>query len=201
MKINNKGFMLVEVIVVSVVVATIMTSLFIAFERVFNVYDKKSNYTDLDAVYALKMIEDYMIDEIDSEGNVMINKILVDNTYFTKISCDGNKYCDSVFNEYNVNSIYLVKNNEESLIKLKDSVDGSGKYILNETFREYIEYLMNIGIHTRDFLEDNKIYSDLLLIEVYSIDTNVEDDKEILNKYGYLPVLKKNFISHDVPQD
>jgi len=47
---------------------------------------------------------------------------------------------------------------------------------------------MNIGIHTTNFLEDNKVYSELLVVETYTIKD--EESKDILNKYAYLPIRK-----------
>ena len=69
MKKNNKGFMLVEVIIVTVIVATIMTSLYVAFVRVYKVYDIKDKYSNVDGIYALNMIMDYYVD------NITINNI------------------------------------------------------------------------------------------------------------------------------
>ena len=61
---DTKGFMLVEVIVVTVVVATIMVSLYVAFNRVYAAYDLKESYTNIDAVYGIKAVEDYFIDNM-----------------------------------------------------------------------------------------------------------------------------------------
>lgn len=174
--------MLVEVIIVTVVVASIMTSLYVVFNRVYNAYDKKSNYTNIDAIYALKMIEDYMIDT-EVADDFMFDNLINTNTTFTNINCetgntDFDTYCNSVFSEYNINSIYFVKNDEDSLEDLKENVT-------NQTFKDYIDYLINIGIHTTNFLEDNKKYKELLITETYTIDN--EGERNILNKYAYLP--------------
>lgn len=177
--------MLVEVIVVTVVVATVMISLYTLFNRVYNSYDKKNTYNDIDSIYALKMIEDYFVDKIDTD--MEFNKLIKNTTTFKEIKCESDEYCDNLFKEYNINSIYIVKNNENSLNELKNNVT-------HETFKDYIDYLMNIGIHTTNFLEDNKVYSELLVLETYTIDVNNEsdnDNKKILNKYAYLPIRKK----------
>ena len=176
---NNKGFMLVEVIVVTVVVATVMISLYTLFNRVYNSYDKKSTYNDIDSIYALKMLEDYFIDKIDSD--MELNKLIQNTTTFKEIKCESDNFCDNLFKEYNINSIYIVKNNENSLKELKNNVT-------HETFKDYVDYLMNIGIHTTNFLEDNKVYSELLVVETYTIKD--EESKDILNKYAYLPIRK-----------
>ena len=71
-KLNNKGFMLVEVIIVTVIVATIMTSLYVAFTRVYKVYDMKSRYSNIDGIYALNTIMNYYVE------NVSMNKLIND---------------------------------------------------------------------------------------------------------------------------
>lgn len=155
--------MLVEVIVVTVVVATIMTSLYVLFNRVYNTYDKKNQYTDVDTIYALKMIEDYLVD------NFKLNELINNTSTYSEIVCgDAETYCNSVFKEYNINKMYIVK--KTGLTQLKDNVS-------NETFKEYIEYLINAV--------DTDKYSELLIVETYTI--KEEDKKNILNKYAYLP--------------
>ena len=181
MKKNNKGFMLVEVIIVTVVVATIMTSLYVVFNRVYNAYDKKSMYSEIDPIYALKMIEDYMLDE-EVNNNFMLNNLINSNKTYTEITCsigstDFNSYCNAVFEEYNVNKIYLVENTLTALNSLKSKVT-------NQTFKDYIDYLLNMGINTTNFLGSGNVYTELFVIEVYT----VADDKNNLNKYAYLPV-------------
>ena len=107
MKKNNKGFMLVEVIVVTVVVSTIMTSLYVLFNRVYNAYDKKNQYTEVDTIYALKMIEDYLVD------NFKLNELINNTSTYSEIICGTEEtYCNSVFKEYNINKMYIVKATE-----------------------------------------------------------------------------------------
>ena len=49
--LNNRGFMLVEVVIVTVVVAAIMTSLYVAFNRVYKAYESKTRYTNIDGIF------------------------------------------------------------------------------------------------------------------------------------------------------
>lgn len=163
--------MLVEVIIVTVVVVTIMTSLYVVFNRVYNAYDKKSTYNNIDAIYALKMFEDHLIDTDDASGNIKLNSLIRESGGApVAISCDGVTYCDSLFKEYNINKLYFVK---KDYVKSSNSQFGS----LNQTFKEYIDYLNNAVI--------NETTSDyMFIIETHS----VESDASILNKYAYLEV-------------
>jgi len=173
--LNNKGFMLVEVIIVSVVVAVIMSSLYIAFNRVYNFYDKKETYTNLDAIYGIKTIEDYMIDEmilnglLSSVSDVEIN-CESSNTVFDNVQ---DVYCENIFNQYKINKMYLMIKQANNKLNRPDGI--------NESFRDYITYLENVVI-------TNSTSNYLFIVETYEIETTNENDKKILNKYAYLEV-------------
>lgn len=189
LKKDNRGFMLVEVIVVTVVVATIMTSLFLVFNRLYNAYDKKSTYTSLDAIYALSMIKNYMMG-IETVNSFMYNDLLEEvknsTSGYKEISCstmgnqDYKNFCNIVFEEYNINKMYIVDNslNSTSLEKIKNTEN------INQTFKDYLDYLLNIGINKDSFLEKG-YYSELLITETYS-EVDVIN-KNVNNKYAYLP--------------
>ena len=51
---NNKGFMLAEVVVTSTIVLTSLISLYITFNKLYNNYEIRSNYYDVDGIYAIK---------------------------------------------------------------------------------------------------------------------------------------------------
>lgn len=165
-KLNNKGFMLVEVIIVTVVVATIMTSLYVLFNRVYNNYELKETYTNVDAIYALKTIEDFLIDEMK------LNAWLKGNT--REIKCDDMSdvnYCNNIFSQYNINRVFFVKLSDSSneVPSLPNDV--------NQTFKDYITYLNN----AITFGDDTNY---ILVTETYENSS----DKNILNKYAYLEI-------------
>jgi len=181
--LDNNGFMLVEVIVVSVIVVVIMTSLYIAFNRVYGFYDKKENYTSVDAIYGIKTIEDYMID--NDKFNSVLNSMRTDTDDYKEVVCtssdffvipDGSSedsYCTKIFTQYNIYKMYLVKlSNSKTLPDLSDLT-------INQTFKEYISYLNNAVTFNSSFV---------FLVETYEIETTNEDDKKLLNKYAYLEV-------------
>lgn len=166
-KLNSNGFMLVEVIIVTVIVATIMTSLYIAFTRIYKVYDMKSKYSNIDGIYALNTIRNYYIE------NITLNKLINDSTtntpYYIDLKTDtentkkycstleGINYCNnisSVIKNYNINSLYIVKvdsNLQQGLKNLRNSDN------ITETFKEYIDYLLEIGIDGLMYSDNNYI--------------------------------------------
>ena len=174
MKKNNKGFMLVEVIIVSVVVAIIMTTLYVAFVKVYNNYELKETYTNIDAVYAVKTIEDFLIDDFK------IVNLLNNSSEYNEINCSSFSdvnYCNNVFSRYNINKIYLLKLNNSN-----DRVPDLPSDV-NQTFKDYIIYLNNAVSF------DDEI-SHIFVIETYEIsdEDNGIEEKDILNRYAYLEV-------------
>jgi len=75
---NNKGFMLAEVVVVSVVVVTIIVTL------VYTAYNERSKYYDVDGLYALKNIADLLIED-NSINNITSNDIDLTDGYYKTI--------------------------------------------------------------------------------------------------------------------
>lgn len=173
-RVDSKGFMLVEVIVSTVVVVTIMTSLYILFNRVYNTYELKSTYTNVDAIYTIKTIEDFFVD------NMKMNDLFSDEDY-KKVECNDFfsgtilYSCEDIFNQYKVSGLYLMK--KQSGNELSE-ITG-----VNQTFNDYIKYLNNAVVK-----KEAEGY--WFVIETYEIGNSDDGtaDYKILNKYAYLEV-------------
>ena len=172
-KLNNKGFMLVEVIIVTVIVATLMTSLYVAFTRVYKVYDLKSRYSNIDGIYALNTIMNYYIE------NVSMNKLINDtkdkyiNIRSNSSYCNTNNYCEKIKNiidNYKINNLYII--DKEKLI------DNINEEDTTQTLKDYINYLND----TLDKTDNNNSVKAYLIGEFTISATN-----EIYN-YAYLPI-------------
>ena len=79
MKRNNKGFMLVEVIVTSTIVVTTMILLYSSFNKLSNNYKTKNSYYNLDATYATKEMINSMLKSDDEDINEFINDTIYNN--------------------------------------------------------------------------------------------------------------------------
>lgn len=141
MKKNNKGFMLAETIIVTVIVATIMVSLYVAFNKVYSAYTLKNKYTDIDLLYAANAVQDYLID------NLTLNNIVIGLTseyQLVDLKDTGtlnDPYCTNIFTNYNIEHMYMIKlgespKAEEIIKKLTEP---------NQTFKDYINYLETSG--------------------------------------------------------
>lgn len=59
---NNKGFMLAEVIIVSAIIVTVLVTMYSGLNKLYIKYDEVSRYYNIDAIYAGKTMSDYLID-------------------------------------------------------------------------------------------------------------------------------------------
>lgn len=173
-KLGSKGFMLVEVIVSTVVVVTIMTSLYVLFNRVYNTYELKATYTNVDAIYTVKTIEDFFVD------NLKMKDLFSGVTSYKKVECVDYFFdttlasCSDIFNQYKVSGLYLMK--KQSGDELSE-ISG-----VNQTFKDYIKYLNNAVVK-----KEAEGY--WFVIETYEIGNNPDNNKaKILNKYAYLEI-------------
>lgn len=132
MKKNNKGFMLVEALVMSMVVIGTLTFMYIQFQNISRSYEKSFNYNTITDLYITNEVKNYLI-----------NNNLLD-TYKGKVTASSTKYTiidditDSSFEmlkfKGQVKTILLT---DESLSELK----GKKTSTLSEKFNDFINYL------------------------------------------------------------
>lgn len=72
MKLGRNGFMLVEVVVVSAVIYTVLVTMFIAINRVSSAYSTRDSYNSVDALY-LAMAENDILRENNGLSDLVCN--------------------------------------------------------------------------------------------------------------------------------
>lgn len=117
-KLNKKGFMLAEVVIVSVVVAVTLVSLFVGLNRVTKAYEKRNNYYDIDAEYLCIEANNTLTSKPSFDGKINIGWL---SNYKT------------IFGFENV-SVYYSNCKLNSINNLN---------VTNQTFKDYISYLSN----------------------------------------------------------
>ena len=170
-KLNKKGFMLAEVIVVSVVIVTVLVTLFTALNRLISAYDTRSTYYDIDAAYLAVEVNDmlvsngyineiikndnsgYLLDLLDQEAGYDI-----ENNILAKYSNATNNYI----------RIYLYifsdeDSDEKNMDTLITKITNSHKEYITNTFTDYINYLKK---HV-DFSEN---YNYMIIVELIDKD-------------------------------
>ena len=94
MKLNRKGFMMAEVVVVSVIICTVLVTLYTALARINNAYDTRNRYYDIDTLYFTEEVNDMLIymgyinEYISTNGSkeVNLNNVFSNDSNFTKKS-------------------------------------------------------------------------------------------------------------------
>ena len=152
MKLNRKGFMMAEVVVVSVIICTVLVTLYTALVRINNAYDTRNRYYDIDTLYFTEEINYSLI----SSG--LINK-LITNGNSVKVTLEGQGIdLNEISSFYNSNNkgetkIYF------SLYKKNDVKKLANLTGLNETFKDYITY-------ANDHFDYNEDYEYMLITEM-----------------------------------
>lgn len=137
---NNKGFMLAEAVITSTIVLTTLIGLYATFSRLYNLYNIRTTYFDIDGVYAIKGMIDNLIDT-NKMNDVLYN---LNNNFYNLIKqgqCinsinvrDG--YCNSLIDLYKIENMYIIKYNKSAVTSLKNQN-------INQTFKDYLDYISN----------------------------------------------------------
>lgn len=126
-KNNNKGFMLLETMVVSAFIITTLTFLYVQFSNLKKNYDESFKYDTIPELFKTKEIDkfinnnygyaDIINDVKESEDKyIELYNNSCNMTYFSKY----NSYCNRLMNDMNVKTILLVSTDLSKLInKLK----------------------------------------------------------------------------------
>lgn len=122
-KFGNKGFMMAEVVVVSVIVAVTLVTLYTSVNRLTTAFNLRNRYYDLDCLNLSIAVNDELIKSGDIE------------TLLSSSSSDVNTNIKNLYtSDYKRVNVYYVKNNT--------SLDtGAINGNLNTTAKDYFSYL------------------------------------------------------------
>ena len=142
MKKNSKAFALVETLIVSTIIASILIYMFVQFNKLDENYNESFRYNDVDDLYKLDSIKEY-INSLDNESIINIgSKINNDDTY-TNI-------------EYLDNQIDLLANLDiKTLILTKADINNVDTSNLSKTLKNMIKKIDNKSDNYRIIAEFN----------------------------------------------
>lgn len=127
MKLGRKGFMLVEVVVVSAVIATVLVTMFIAINRVSSAYSTRDSYNSVDALY-LAMAENDILRE-----NNELSDLICNNSNTREITDSSLK---EAYNSIGSINLYYSPYDSGKVLSLKN-------YNNKVTFDGFIDYISN----------------------------------------------------------
>lgn len=172
---NQKGFVLVETLIVSVFVMALFTMLYTNVIPLIGQYEKRENYDDIDSKYTAhwvrKMVLDYGTDYLKNSvqlTNPNYNGYL-DITGCKELTFTDTNYCNTLKDKFNISKMYVTT---YDLTKVKQNIINEN--ISNE-FKNYIDYLPNYSS-----VDGKKGYHRII----------VEIDHDSYKTYGTIEVMR-----------
>ena len=147
-KINNKGFMLAEVLIVSAIIMVTLVGIFKGFSNTNEAYKLRNSYYDTSTLYALKNIESFLIDSmaLNNATSKDIYEIKETDTSSSDLFKNiDNKYLKAslqyFFDTYGINKLYLAKYYDGFISKITDSdVQKFTKFYIKENDIKTADY-------------------------------------------------------------
>lgn len=160
LKINSKGFVLVETLVVAVFVSAIFSVIYSNFYPIMGEYEKREAYDDIDSKYAAfwfkRIIQSDSVNFTDVKADIgkSINDDISTNSYHTFkcsdiIDSDATaiKICNSLVTRLGVSHMYItnyklgnrVDPNDKN--NFKGKVDANSSNVFSSGLQDYVAYL------------------------------------------------------------
>lgn len=161
-RINNKGVVLLETLMVSVFILVISVFVYRNVVPLMGQYEKLENFDDIDSVYAANLIKNLVISNVSLD--YIDNTLLNDDTikYLDISNCDlinpdgtpfysDSNYCKKIKKNLNIGDndiMYLTRYNAYDLNQFRDAInDPSKDYLFSGgefgKFREYLKTVAN----------------------------------------------------------
>lgn len=129
MKLGRNGFMLVEVVVVSAVISTVLVTMFIAINRVSSAYSTRDSYNSVDALY-LAMAENDILRENTGLSDLICNKSnareITDSSLKGAYNSIGS--INLYYSPYDSGKVLSLKNNKATFDGFIDYIDNKLDY-------------------------------------------------------------------------
>ena len=153
LKINSKGFVLVETLVVAVFVSAIFSVIYSNFYPIMGEYEKREAYDDIDSKYATFWFK--RIIQSDSVNFTNIQNDITNNSYH-EFNCSNDivdsdvtaiKICNSLVTRLGVSHMYITNyklgNRVDPTDKnnFKGLVDANSSNVFSSGLQDYVAYL------------------------------------------------------------
>ena len=151
-KKNNKGFLLVETLIVSTFAASTMIFIFIQFRRITTEYDRSFSYNTVEGLYATHEINKYILNNgfekiveymsgrtedgetADPEPYV----ILYDGNSCSSVYLYETDYCNHLMKELNVKQV-LVTYSDLNTDHFRENIDDYDQF--DQGFKRFVKYI------------------------------------------------------------
>lgn len=145
-KSNNKGFTLIETLVVSTFIVATLVFLYTQFTTIKRNYDYTFKHNTVVGTYNIKNFRDYIVRTGYSSA---LNNLNSSTNGYVELECStldstDTEYCNKLIEMIDADAIILVKENLEDLktyLSNKDNITG----IFNSDFYNYIKHISIIN--------------------------------------------------------
>lgn len=190
-KLNNKGFVLAETLVVATFVMGIFAIFYNNFYPLMSEYEKRETYDDIDSKYSVFWIKRLM--QLNSyNATNMINN--VNSNGFYRFTCndivdaDRKKTCDDLLEKLEVSktggvyNIYITKYN---LTTFKNKIRNNNAF--SSSLQDYVLYLPDYKKESLNFANYRIIaeFERIASTSVMMDDAVVEDAEKVKKYYSY----------------
>lgn len=136
MRLNKKGFMMAEVVVVSAVVLIFLATIYVSYNQIYSKYKSKVSYYDAVALYQLSYFRDALIENkqlVSALDTAKVNKVV--EIYNSNNAGDNSFQLSG--DDSTKQRAFILYNNKDNLNGSElDDISG-----INETYKDYIKYL------------------------------------------------------------
>lgn len=146
---NQKGFALVETLIVSVFVMGIFTLLYTNYYPLIGEYEKRENYDSIEAVYRTDVIKKFI--KINgttlTSSNLSTPKVYNSSNFCYFINdISKREECKQLWKNLRVNSIILT---EYNITSAKTAIKNNSN--VSQEMKGYVEYLPNYKTNTYNY--------------------------------------------------
>lgn len=178
-KLNNKGFMLTETLIVATMLITVLMILYVQFKNVNSSFNESFSYNTVGASYGLYNVKIY----VEENNYSLIAEKLKSSDYVDLTDCnelffENVDYCKLLFTKLNINQVIMTNENIYSLI---DSNNLSDEMNL---FLRRIEYEETAGYRLIASFGDGT-YSSIKVLNGPGFDYNISNACNVSNSVEY----------------
>lgn len=147
MKLNNKGQMLVETLVVSLMIVGVLVFLFVQLRNINQNYKNKNNQNTVDALYAAEVIREFIT---SGSNQAKLNSTYIaeynptNQPYVNLSNCssvymEGAVYCSTIKAVLNIKTIVLTEEDTANLvININDSTYNNSTNFMSKKLKDLI---------------------------------------------------------------
>lgn len=177
-KKNNKGFILVETLIVTVFVVTLFIFVYRATLPSMGEYEQQNYYDDIDSIYYSNLFKQM----ITRYANIdYIDNYLADNTYMDVSDCtdiniySNNNYCQILKNKLSIKDDDKILLTKYNIKDFKEEVKRND-YFDSGTLSNFRDYIKTVSNHEPFYSRLNSFHQSKTVTMVYNSNNNISDN-------------------------